>query len=180
MVKLSLKDKSAIESILLEFEYDVYEYSVFDGFKIDLTFKPNLVGFDKLKVVDDIITRFRRTKYNKIFIENNLMCIGESESKNNVNGSLVEEVKKLLNDKLGGLKEFQSKYYTHLTLYGKDRNNIVLNYDHEIKKLYVSHTNIWLFFVCDYMLQYDDIQYIIQQYVVNEYKIEVLDTYASF
>ena len=180
----SIKDKYEIENILLEFEYDVYEAKVSDDLKIELTFKDSLIGFDKLKVVDDIITRLKKTKYNKIYIEDNFMCIGENI--NNINdtrianltivSSLVEEVKKLLDDKLSDLKGFQARDYKNLTLYGKDKNNIVLNYNRKKKELYVSYNKIWELFDDRYMLKDDDIRHIMQHYVVNILQIKVLST----
>ena len=87
-----------------------------------------------------------------------------------------QKILDFLNEKLSGLNTYTSDIYSNLLFFGKDKENIVLEYNKEIGYLYVSYRKIWSFFESKFDMKYADIQKLIGWYVGETLNLKVTHT----
>jgi len=81
-------------------------------------------------------------------------------------------------DNLSGLIEFKSDENLNSLYYGKDKDNIILEWyrykEQELKNdiLYVHYDKIWVVFETKYSMQYTDIQVLILWYIGSELNLK--------
>lgn len=78
-----------------------------------------------------------------------------------------------LNENLIGLNQYASNEYSDLLLFGKSKENIILEYDEKNGYLNMCNNKIWTFFVNDLSMEYTDILEIIQCWAVDTLKLKI-------
>ena len=90
--------------------------------------------------------------------------------------SREQKILDFLNEKLSGLNTYTSDIYSNLLFFGKDKENIVLEYNKEIGYLYVSYRKIWSFFESKFDMGFTDIEKLIGWYVGETLNLKVEHT----
>ena len=92
--------------------------------------------------------------------------------------SVEQKILDFLNENLTDLNAYTTNNYLNYLFFGKNKENIVLEYNKESGYLYVSCDRIWSFFESEFDIKDIDIQMVIGWYLGNTLNLKVNHIYG--
>lgn len=80
-----------------------------------------------------------------------------------------------LKEKIQGLNSYISKNFLSYVFYGKTKNNLLFEYNKNSKTIRVTYGNVFSVFKNVFLLEEDDIKYIIKKYILNILLVDVIN-----
>lgn len=152
--------------------------------QVNLDFRDSLVGLDRLKVLDRIVTRLKR-KYKNVLINDNRLWIDMNDPGNDtilkrlyINGSLLDELTDFLTMKISELHILPSiakPEYRYFSTTDSEKN-IEFLYMGDDKELIVLYGGFADKCANKYMLRLHDIKKIVQDMFVDIYALDIEGT----
>lgn len=174
----SVKDIYVIEDLLLKFvdSAEIEDLEVvhnYNNFKINFDINESIVGMNKVILIDKILTRLKN-KYPYIYISRNEMYIEIKPVDNTIyiSENLITQVNKMIDDNFSSLRK---KNIDNCISFCKNKKII---FKFNLKDVYIS-SKVWHLFTHKFMLNYDDTEIILGDYIKNMYNIKFETVFCS-